>query len=145
MTAKEYLMQDRSLDFKIKQRRQQAKELKQAAQSISSPSTGERVQASQTGGALEKAVEKYIGLLETAELEAASFQEVRNEITRRIEKSDDFRFIQVLTYRYINHMKFEEIACKMNYSFRQVLRLHKLALADFADKNKDVIECHVQE
>lgn len=143
MTAKEYLMQDRSLDFKIKQRRQQAKELKQAAQSVSSPSMGERVQASQPGGALEKAVEKYVGLLETAELEAASFQEARNEIIRRIEKSDDSRFIQVLTYRYIYHMEFEEIACKMHYSFRQTLRLHKLALADFADKNKDVIECHI--
>ena len=139
MTAKEYLMQDRSLDFKIKQRRQQAKELKQAAQSVSSPSMGERVQASQTGGALEKAVEKYVGLLETAELEAASFQEARNEIIRRIEKSDDFRFIQVLTYRYINHMKFEEIACKMNYSFRQVRRLHKRALENFEKNNKDVL------
>lgn len=139
MTAKEYLMQDRSLEFKIKQRRQQAKELKQAAQSVSSPSMGERVQASQTGGALEKAVEKYIGLLETAELEAASFQEARNEIIRRIEKSDDFRFIQVLTYRYINHMKFEEIACKMNYSFRQVRRLHKRALENFEKNNKDVL------
>ena len=139
MTAKEYLMQDRSLEFKIKQRRQQAKELKQAAQSVSSPSMGERVQASQTGGALEKAVEKYVGLLETAELEAASFQEVRNEIIRRIEKSDDFRFIQVLTYRYINHMKFEEIACKMNYSFRQVRRLHKRALENFEKNNKDVL------
>lgn len=139
MTAKEYLMQDRSLEFKIKQRRQQAKELKQAAQSVSSPSMGERVQASQTGVALEKAVEKYIGLLETAELEAASFQEVRNEIIRRIEKSDDFRFIQVLTYRYINHMKFEEIACKMNYSFRQVRRLHKRALENFEKNNKDVL------
>lgn len=77
------------------------------------------------------------------ELEAASFQEVRNEIVRRIEKSDDFRFIQVLTYRYINHMKFEEIACKMNYSFRQVLRLHDTALVDFAQNNKDVIKCHI--
>lgn len=139
MTAKEYLNQVRSLEFKVSQRKKQVAELKQAAQLISSPSTGERVQSSQTGGALEKAVEKYIGLLETAELEAVSFQEVRNEMIRRIEKSDDFRFIQVLTYRYINHLKFEEIACKMNYSFRQVRRLHKRALENFEKNNKDVL------
>lgn len=145
MTAKEYLNQAKALEFKVSRRKKQAAELKQAAQSISSPSTGERVQCSQTGGALEKAVEKYIGLAETAELQAVGLNELRNEIITRIEKTDDSRFLKILTFRYLDYLTFEEIAVKMDYSFRQVLRLHDMALADFAKQNKDVIKCHIKK
>ncbi len=139
MTAKEYLNQVRSLEFKVSQRKKQVAELKQAAQLISSPSTGERVQVSQTGGALEKAVEKYIGLAETAELQAISLNELKDEIITRIEKTDDSRLLKILTFRYLDYLTFEEIAVKMNYSFRQVCRLHRKGLEDFERNNKDVL------
>lgn len=139
MTAKEYLNQVRSLEFKVSQRKKQAAELKQAAQSISSPSMGERVQVSQTGGVLEKAVEKYIGLAETAELQAISLNELKDEIITRIEKTDDSRLLKILTFRYLDYLTFEEIAVKMNYSFKQVCRLHRKGLEDFERNNKDVL------
>ncbi|WMJ23469.1 hypothetical protein RBG61_02025 [Paludicola sp. MB14-C6] len=35
----------------------------------------------------------------------------------------------IILYKYIDNMTFEQIAVKLNYSFRQVLRLHGKALA----------------
>ncbi len=139
MTAKEYLSQARNLELKVRQLRQQAEEIKRLAQSVSSPSMSEKVQSSQTGGALEKSVERYLALAERAEFGALAFQELRLEIISRIGKLDRFEYIEVLTYRYIDYLRFEEIACKMNYSFRQVRRFHQRALESFEEKNKDIL------
>ena len=45
----------------------------------------------------------------------------------------------ILILRYLNFQTWEMIACKMNYSYKQVCRLHGKAL----NLIKDVIECPI--
>ena len=54
---------------------------------------------------------------------------------------DNAQHIQILTLRYIDGKRWEEIACLMHYSFRHVTRLHGQALAAFAVRHKDVLLC----
>ena len=53
-----------------------------------------------------------------------------------IDAVPEARLRELLRLRYIDGMSFEQIAVKMNYCWRQVLRLHGQALSAV------VIECH---
>ncbi len=138
MTAEQYLSQIRTLEFKLERMRGQEKELRFKAKYLSSPSYGEKVQYTPQGGALEKAVERYLTLANAAELAAVDLEEKKAEIQNRIERVEDFRLYQVLCFRYIDCLKFEEIESKMMYSYRQVRRLHKKALETFEECNSDL-------
>ena len=65
-------------------------------------------------------------------------REMRKRV-ERIQRLDNPTYIRLLTLRYIEDKRWEEIACIMNYTFRHVIRLHGAALADFARRNKDVL------
>lgn len=137
-TAEQYLSQIKTLDFKLERMRGQEKELRYRAKFLSSPSYGERVQSTPQGGALEKAVERYMMLAEQAELAAVALEEKKAEIQQRIERVEDFRLYQVLIFRYIDCLKFEELENKMMYSYRQCRRLHQKALKVFEECNSDL-------
>lgn len=53
------------------------------------------------------------------------------EIRDRIERLEDENEKDVLVYRYIIGMKWEDIAVKMNIGYRHVLRMHGKALENF--------------
>lgn len=53
------------------------------------------------------------------------------EIRDRIEHLEDENEKDVLVYRYIRGMKWEDIAVKMNIGYRHVLRMHGKALENF--------------
>lgn len=56
---------------------------------------------------------------------------VYTDIFRAIEEMADERERQILTYRYIQCLKWEEIAIKMNVEWAQVHRIHARALEHF--------------
>lgn len=64
--------------------------------------------------------------------------ELLDELEAAVASVEDARLRQVLYLRYIEGKKWEEIALKMNYDYRWVLRLHDRALAELA------IEGHIQ-
>lgn len=53
------------------------------------------------------------------------------EIRDRIERLEDENEKDVLVYRYIRGMKWEDIAVQMNIGYRHVLRMHGKALENF--------------
>lgn len=55
----------------------------------------------------------------------------QQEIRNRIERMEDENEKDVLTYRYLREMKWEDIAVKMNIGYRQILRIHGKALENF--------------
>lgn len=57
--------------------------------------------------------------------------QLRREIVRKIEDMDNETDKAVLRYRYIHMLKWEEIAVKMQYGYRNVLKLHGRALEHF--------------
>lgn len=77
----------------------------------------------------------YAALLDEAESQymADRYQRLKicKEITDKIECMDNEDEKDVLTYRYIRLMKWESIAVKMNYSWKQVHRIHSSALNNF--------------
>lgn len=50
-------------------------------------------------------------------------------------------YARVLTLRYVEGKRWEEIACLMNYSYRHITRIHGQALAAFTTQHKDVLLC----
>lgn len=55
----------------------------------------------------------------------------QQEIRNRIEKMEDENEKDVLTYRYLRGMKWEDIAVKMGYSWRRIHYIHSKALENF--------------
>lgn len=55
----------------------------------------------------------------------------QQEIRNRIEKMEDENEKDVLTYRYLREMKWEEIAIKMQYTYRNIIKIHGRALSNF--------------
>lgn len=66
----------------------------------------------------------------------ARYKRIRKfkEIRDRIERLEDENEKDVLVYRYIRGMKWEEIAVKMGYTYRNVTKIHGKALANFVIK-----------
>ena len=50
------------------------------------------------------------------------------EVQKRIEAMEDEREKDLLTYRYIRGLKWEEICVRMDYKWRQVHRIHAMAI-----------------
>ena len=59
---------------------------------------------------------------------------LREDAKARIEQIEDGRYRDVLVRRYLQGQSWEWIAAGMNYSYRQVTRLHGGALRAFAEK-----------
>jgi RNA polymerase sigma factor (sigma-70 family) len=55
---------------------------------------------------------------------------IRDGIKTIIEEVEDDRERLLLQYRYLDGRTFEEIAVQMNYSWRQIHRLHSRALTN---------------
>ena len=56
---------------------------------------------------------------------------IRREITEKIEAMQDETEKTVLRLRYIHWLKWEQIAERMGYSFRNITKIHGKALAHF--------------
>lgn len=56
---------------------------------------------------------------------------LQSEIVEKIEALEDETERAVLDYRYIRGLQWEEIAVKMNYSYRNITRIHGRALLNF--------------
>lgn len=87
------------------------------------------------GGHVKRDLSDYIvGLSEVEskliKLKAERFQ-LQREIVEKIEALEDETERAVLDYRYIRGLQWEEIAVKMNYSYRNVTRIHGRALLNF--------------
>lgn len=63
---------------------------------------------------------------------------------RMIERMNDARYVQLLSLRYIDGASFEEIACRMSYSWKHVIRLHGEALTAFGNQYADTIKDAVE-
>ena len=72
--------------------------------------------------------QKQIELLKKERLEKVRcYQKIERQI-RQMENEDEQ---EVLRLRYILGMKWEEVAVKMGYSWRQIHRIHSSALLNF--------------
>ena len=66
---------------------------------------------------------------------------VQENIKKLLESLDDIKLRQLMSYRYINGMRWEEIAVRMDFNYRWVLRLHRKALNQISEQ---AIERHIK-
>ena len=85
------------------------------------------------------------------DIEAQKYVKARlryeREVRKRIDQIaglDNDLYARVLTLRYVDGKRWEEIACIIGYSFRHVIRVHGQALQVFGRKYKDVLLCHIR-
>ena len=57
--------------------------------------------------------------------------QILKEIRDHIERMEDENEKDVLVYRYVRNMKWEDIAVKMIFSWKQIHRIHSKALENF--------------
>ncbi len=133
MKKKEYLQQYYYLDKLVKAKIEEIEKL-ESMLIYKSPQFKDTGGSSSTVSSDERLC-KLIDLKCELEKEINSMIESKNKISQKINSISNIKYKTILTLRYINFKSFEEIAVSMNYSYRQVTRLHGFAL----DNLKDVL------
>ena len=128
MTAKEYLSRYHLINIRINQKIDQQRQLRELATNIS-PSSG----GGHSSGVSDKvgmAVAKIATLEQEISAEIDELIRVKAEIGRTISAVADERLRLILIARYINCMRWEQIAVTQNIDLRWLYRLHGRALRE---------------
>ena len=131
MDTKQYLRQISRLDKMIKNKIVELYQLKELYTSISAIKNDEIVQTTpnfdKIGTAYAKICEKEQELDEITDL----YIDKKSIIISQIDQMDDETHYEILFSRYVERKTFEKIADEMSYSWRQIIRLHGIALKEF--------------
>lgn len=130
MTVKEYLKQYRTLDGKINAKLQHLEELKAKALYISPSTENAGSWNSLPRSRVEEITDNIMQLQKEINDKIDRLVNLERKIRRAIDKLADDKMREVLEYHYINGMTLEQTAVKMNYSYRQICRIHGEALAE---------------
>lgn len=128
-SPKEYLRQIRLFDICIRQKEAELAAMRSEIESMSAEVTGERVQTSVKDKMSEK-VSHIVDLEVQIIRDKESFLRMKDRIINEIQSLDNSVYVDILYKRYVEYKQLEEIAVEMNYSYRQVLRLHGFALQE---------------
>lgn len=131
MTAKQYLSQIARADNIIKNKLSEIYQLKVLSTSISATNIGERVQTSVSADKMGDMIAKIVDLQREAQEDIDKYTDFRKKAISQIESIETDNFYNVLYGRYIQYKTFEQIAKEMGYSWRQTVRIHGEALAEF--------------
>lgn len=82
------------------------------------------------GDKIQVAVEQMDAIREKLNARLVKLTDARDNAERIIKSVSDLRLRLILEYRYIDGLTYDEIGLRMNYSFRQIFRLHKWALSE---------------
>ena len=129
-SPKEYLRQIRLFDICIRQKEAELAAMRSELENMSAAVTGERVQTSAKDKMSEK-VSHIVDLEKQIIQDKEKFLHMKDRIINEIQGLDNSVYVDILYKRYVEYKQLEEIAVEMNYSYRQVLRLHGFALQEF--------------
>lgn len=129
MTAKEYLRQYRTLDGKINAKCQHLEELEAKALYVSPSTENVGSRNCLPHSRVEEITDNIMRLQDEINGEIDKLVNLEREIRGAICRLKDDKLRNVLEYHYINGMTLEQTAVKMNYSYRQICRIHGEALA----------------
>ena len=141
MTAKEYLMQYRNAVRKVSAAQDHLDELRAMATRITPNYGGEGGGTHQTGDKLGEAVARIIEAESRVSDELELLEATEREVIMTISSVQDGTLSTLLYERYINGKTWEQIAVCMNYSYRQITRMHGAALSAV----KYVLECPIEK
>lgn len=131
--AKEYLQQVKLCDAHIGNKLEELSRLKDMVLHITSTLRGDVVSGGGSHDKLGDAVAKIVAL--EAEINEAvdAYIDKKREVSKTIEKIKDPDQVQVLHKRYFEDLTWEQIACDMHMSYRNVCYVHGRALLAVAE------------
>lgn len=132
--TKAYLSQISKFDLMIKNKTSELAALREMCYGLTAIKNEERVQTTPNFDKIGTAVAKLDELERKTNDLMVLYVEKRNKITDQIDAIEDKVIYGILFARYIENKTFERIAADMNYSFRQITRLHGKALAEFENR-----------
>lgn len=135
MTKKEFLNQYLNAEKEIGIKLDQIARLRELSTKITQTLTPDKVK-SNSENRLESSVPKIVDIEREIGASIDQLERTRLQVESVINSVPNVNQRNVLRLRYISGMKWEQIAVKLNYDYRWVLRLHGKAL------NKIAIESH---
>ncbi len=132
MNAKEYLNRIRAIDFQILKKKEQLARLEDMRGQVRGfDYSGVKVQTSSHGDeALNKALE-IMELEQDISKKMLLLEKTRAEIMAEISTLPKQIYVELLTLRYCDLERFEQIAVDMCFSFDRIRHLHGEALKSF--------------
>ena len=142
MTAKEYLTRYKLLKVQIAAKQERINELRQRAQSVSSPSlSGSKPTVLKGEGKHETLTDECNKLENDLMVEKIRLTYLQREIEHTISKVEDDKQRTFLEKYYLNCHSMTQISDDMGYCYRQIKRIHREALAAV----KNVLECPLDD
>lgn len=134
MTTKDYLNQISRINRMINNKIVELSQLKEIACSISAVSGEDRVMVTPNFDKIGTKQAKIDEMERNIDALVDEYIIKRDKIVSQIDSMEDENVYNVLFSRYIEKKTFEVIATEMNYSWRQTIRLHGIALKKFEQK-----------
>ena len=131
MDTKQYLGQISRLDRMIKNKMTELSQYKDLAYGLSAITNEERIQSSPDFDKMTGKVAKIIEMERKIDSLIDDYVDKKNVIVSQIDSMENETYYEILFARYIEKKTFEKIADEMMYSWRQIIRLHGLALKEF--------------
>ena len=124
MTAKEYLRQYRDADDAINAKLDQIHRLRELATKTTTAMSPARVKSSGEPDKLAGIIARIVDMEREVDDSIDRLQDTKRQVEEAISGVRDARERKVLTLRYINGLRWEEIAVRLVYHYRWVLELH---------------------
>ena len=134
MKTKDYLSQVSRLNKMINNKLSEIYQLRELSVSISAIGNDEKVQTSPNFDKIGTAIAKIDELESNLDKMIDEYLVKRERIIAQIDTMEEESVYQILFSRYIEKKTFEKIATEMEYSWRQIVRLHGKALQQFEKK-----------
>lgn len=128
MNAKQFLKQAYKLNEVIENDKEELETLRSLATSISNDISQERVQTSVSNDKITNIISQIVDLENEIYKEIEDLIALKKKIRDAINKLEDVNEKLVLKNRYLLFLQWDDICEKMNYSRRQMFRIHDLAL-----------------
>lgn len=138
--AKDYFAQIRKTDRLIARLKSTVATLRSSLTSQSYELKPDKVQSSGSKNPLEDAMIKISDLESNIQARIAKLATMRQKAFDRIRNVPDLDQQNVLIARYYENKRWEKIAVELNFSIRQVHRIHGAGLLAFAENNPDILK-----
>lgn len=133
--AKEFLNRGYQSRIRIRAKKERIENWRRIAESITAAIKPVAAFSSTPSKKVEDCVCNIIDLQEEIQEEIDGLVQVEREIGRAITKAvEDPTLRALLEMRYLNYLKWEEIAVRLDVTFRWTMTLHRRALEEFSSK-----------
>lgn len=138
--AKDYFSQIKNTDYLINRLTDTVSILRSSLTSIGNDLKPDKIQSSKVTDTMSATIDKIVDFENEINAYIDALVDLKREALERINKISDLNQRNVLIAKYVNGLKWEYIAHDLNFSMRQIHRIHGAALVDFAKQNPDIIK-----